>query len=196
MKIATSARIHPQLILGTCEISIGENTLLRPFNIIRNVDLEIGSNAIIGSWNWFSSAPALSVLESFRGSLRLGNHSDINSRHYFDCSGGIVVGNYSCIAGVRSTFITHFVDTKESLQSCKAIQIDDFVMLSSNVSITPGAHIREKSLVAMGSVITAQVFPQNVFIAGVPGIVKGPISGKFFSRKTGKILAKESNADE
>jgi acetyltransferase-like isoleucine patch superfamily enzyme len=195
MRIELSARIHPQLILGAGQISIGENSLVRPFNIFRNVDLEVGANAIIGSWNWFSAATALSTLESFRGSLRLGDHSDINSRHYFDCSGGIVIGDYTCVAGIRSTFITHFVDTKEAVQICKAIRIGDYVMLSSNINVTPGAHVRDQSLVAMGSVLTSHVFPENAFIAGVPGRVKGDTSGKFFNRKIGRITTLNSDTN-
>ena len=51
MNIALSATIHPQIILGKSRISLGANSLIRPFNVFHNVNLEIGANAIIGSWN-------------------------------------------------------------------------------------------------------------------------------------------------
>lgn len=187
MRIKLSAKIHPQLILGGGQITVGENSLIRAFNVFRNVDLEIGANAIIGSWNWISAATALSTLESFRGSLKLGNHSSINSRHYFDCSGGVVIGNYSGVAGIRSTFITHFVDTKEAVQICRSIQIGNYVMLSSNINVAPGANVGDRSLVAMGSVLTSHIFPEKSFIAGVPGRLKAETSGKYFNRKIGRI---------
>jgi acetyltransferase-like isoleucine patch superfamily enzyme len=187
MRIGPNSRIHPQMIFGGGRITVGENSLIRPFNIFRNVELEMGANAIIGSWNWFSAATALSTLESFRGSLKLGNHSSINSRHYFDCSGGVVIGSYTDVAGIRSTFITHFVDTKEAIQICRPIQIGDYVMMSSNLNVTPGATVGNRSLVAMGTVLTSHIFPEKSFIAGVPGSVKGETSGKYFRRKIGRI---------
>jgi len=187
MRIKSSARIYPQLILGGGRITVGENSLIGPFNIFRNVELEIGANVIIGSWNWISAANALSTLESFRGSLRLGDHSSITSRHYFDCSGGIVIGQITSVGGIRSTFITHFVETKEAVQTCRSIQIGDHVQLHSNLKVAPGANVGDQSLVAMGTVLTGHTFPQKSFIAGVPGKVKTETSGKYFNRKIGKI---------
>ena len=195
MPIKLSAKIHPQLILGGGRITAGENSLIRPFNIFRNIDLEIGANTIIGSWNWISAATALSTLESFRGSLRLGDHSSINSRHYFDCSGGVVIGRYSDVAGVRSTFITHFVDTKEAVQTCRSIQIGDYVSLSSNLKVAPGANVGDRSLVAMGSILTSHIFPENSFIAGMPGRLKAETSGKWFNRKVGRIITTNLGAN-
>ena len=193
MKIALSAKIHPQIVWGSCRISVGANSLIRPFNVIRNVKLQIGANAIIGSWNWFSAAPSLSGLDSFKGLLALGNHSSINSRHYFDCSGGIEIGDFSGIAGIRSTFLTHFVDTKESVQKCRTISVGNYVSVSSNVCLAPGATIGNQCLIGMGSVLTFKTYPDNSFIAGVPGIVKSEISGEFFSRKIGNVAITKAN---
>jgi len=183
----TSASFGPNIVLGKCKITIGGNSLIRPFNLFRNVELRVGNDVIIGSWNWFSAAPALKRHSLFRGEISIGDSCGINSRNYFDCSGGISFGMFSDLAGVRSTFITHYIDTHISKQICKPIQIGERVMLSSNIKVAPGAVVGAKSIVAMGSVLIAEEYPSGSLIAGIPGKVKGPRDGTWFDRVSGPV---------
>jgi acetyltransferase-like isoleucine patch superfamily enzyme len=189
--VHASAKFGPNIIIGECKITIGRQSLVRPFNIFRNMNLQIGDDAIIGSWNWFSAAPALKKHPLFKGEFSLGNSSAINSRNYFDCSGGISFGAFSDLAGVRSTFITHFIDTKINKQVCKSIQIGERTMLSSNIKVTPGAVVGARSIVAMGSVLIAEIYPSGSLIAGVPGKVKGSREGLWFDREVGIVYSDE-----
>jgi|DEB19_MinimDraft_3_1074340.scaffolds.fasta_scaffold03963_3 acetyltransferase-like isoleucine patch superfamily enzyme len=195
LNIHASAKFGPNIIIGNCKITIGEGSLVRPFNIFRNVDLRMGNEAIIGSWNWFSAAPALNKHSLFKGEMILGDSVAINSRNYFDCSGGISFGAFSDLAGVRSTFITHFIDTSINKQVCKPIRIGERTMLSSNVTVAPGAVVGAKSIVAMGSVLIADEYPSGCLIAGVPGKVKEPREGLWFNRVSGIVHADEKQSD-
>lgn len=191
--VAHTAVLSPNLFLGVSNLSLGQGSLIRRFNIFRNVKIVIHNNAIIGSWNWISSAPALSSHRNFMGELVLGNSCAINSRNYLDCSGGIYFGPFSHLAGVRSTFITHYIDTKVSGQTCQPIIIGESVMLSSNLNLTPGVKIGNNALIGMGSVLTGKEYPGGFLIAGVPGKVIREVTGAWFERISGPAGLREED---
>ena len=168
-------------------LKLYHNARLRSFNIFRNVGFEIGEGSIFGSFNWVSSASGLKKLSNYSGKLIIGNQCGINSRNYFDCTGGIYFHDFADLAGVRSTFITHQIDVGLSRQTCSPIMIEHHVMVCSNVKVLPGAVIQHSSQVAMGSVVTGKKFPPNSLIAGVPAKYKKNINGKFFLRSKGPV---------
>lgn len=184
-EIRRSAHFGPNLVIGDCILSIGSESRVRPFNIFRNVQFSIGNQSIFGSWNWVSAAPALRDFPNFQGLLKIEDGCGINSRNYFDCSGGIFFESFADLAGVRSTFITHFIDTSNNKQTCKPIRIGESTMLSSNLSVAPGASVGSKSVVAMGTVLINEKYPSDSLIAGVPGKVKAERQGEWFDRKIG-----------
>jgi len=184
-EIRRSAHFGPNLVLGACNLSIGSEARVRPFNIFRNVHFSIGEQSIFGSWNWISAAPALKDYPNFEGLLKIGNGCGVNSRNYFDCSGGIFFEQLSDLAGVRSTFITHYIDTQTNKQTCKSIRIGERSMLSSNLNVAPGANIGSNSIVAMGTVLINEVYSSHSLIAGVPGKVKAERKGEWFDREIG-----------
>lgn len=195
-KIHISAKLGSCLVLGTVQLSIGSHSVIRPFNVLRNLNFVTGENSIVGSWNWFSAAPALIKSKNYKGSFHLGKNGSINSRNYFDCSGGITFGDFTDLAGVRSTFITHYINTLNSTQVCLPIVVADYVMLSSNIKVTPGANVGSKSIVALGSVLINKNYPPGVLLAGVPAEVKNQRQGKWFSRKIGPVLEVEQGTTE
>jgi acetyltransferase-like isoleucine patch superfamily enzyme len=184
-RVHRTAKFGSNLVLGKSTISIGRDSVIRPFNVFRNMSLIMGEEAIIGSWNWFSAAPALLSAKNFTATFLLGNSCAINSRNYFDCSGGISFGTFSDLAGVRSTFISHYIDTKTNRQTCKPIVIGERTMLSSNLIVLPGAVVGDKSLVASGTVLKSENYPSESLIAGVPGKFKALRSGEWFDRSFG-----------
>jgi acetyltransferase-like isoleucine patch superfamily enzyme len=186
-ELAKNCYISPNFVWNVSRFSLGEGAEIRAFNVFRNVGIEIGDCAIIGSFNWFSAAPALRHLSNFTGSFKLGSHGAINSRNYFDCSGGIGFGKFSDLAGVRSIFISHQIDYGTANQSCERIAIGDYCLISANVKMTPGVQVENACLVAMSSVLIRGVYKSGNLYAGVPAKLKKPISGDFFDRKIGRI---------
>ena len=187
-RILPKAKIGSNVFINLTSATIGENTVLRPFSIFRDVKIEIGNNSIIGSWNWVSAAKRLELKAGYLGVLKLGNHCSINSRHYFEVSGGVIFGNYTGVAGVRSTFITHHISLVESKQVCNLIQIGDYTIIGSNCVVVPGGtRIGKRNLFAMGSVIAAGDYADDSLFAGVPAIFKKKITGKHFERDIGAV---------
>jgi acetyltransferase-like isoleucine patch superfamily enzyme len=186
--IGKRARIAPNIFLNTTKISIGSGAEIRAFNIFRNVSLEVGVESIIGSFNWVGAARGLSELPSFKGLLSLGQHSAINSRNYFDVSGGVFFGDFSDLAGVRSTFITHQIDLSLSIQSCNTIEIGNHSMICSNSKLVPGGtRIGDRCIFAMGSLVRSGVYPNDGFYAGCPATLKKMTSGQWFHRGKGRV---------
>lgn len=187
-KIGSGVKIGINCFVNTKNVRIANNAHIRPLNVFRNVELEFRESSILGSFNWISAAKGLENLPNYRGKLFLGKESAINSRNYFDVSGGINIGDFSDIAGVRSTFITHQIDLKNAIQTCDAIEIGKYTMICSNSLLVPGGtYIGDRCLFAMGSTITAGTYSDGGFYAGVPAILKKGTDGKWFNRSTGKV---------
>ena len=187
-KIEPEVKIGPNIFIKTSNVKLQKRAEIRPFNIFRNISLEIGSNSVLGSFNWIGSAIALSGLPNYRGILSLGEHSAVNSRNYFDVSGGVYIGNFSDLAGVRSTFVTHQIDLERAAQTCNEIRIGSHTMICSNSLFVPGGtNIGERCLFAMGSVIRAGTYPTGGFYAGTPAVLKKQTSGDWFFRDSGKV---------
>ena len=61
----------------------------------------------------------------------------------------------------------------------KSIVIANHVWLAENVKILKGVSIAEDSVVGMNSLVTSNVYPQNVIMAGNPAkVIKNNISWK------------------
>ncbi len=179
--------IQSNFLWNIQHLSIERGAKIRFGNVFKNVSFLIGKNSIIGPLNWVTCAPALSHLSDYSGVLSVGGESAINSRNYLDCTGGINIGNFSDLAGVRSTLITHQIDVARAEQTCQSIVVGDYCLISSNCKFVPGVKIGEKSLVAMGSVLPKKSYPNNSKIAGVPGRIIGKTEGLFYSRSSGPI---------
>ena len=166
-------------------VKIGNFSVIQSMSIYRDVALEIGENSGIGSWNWISSAVPLKKSSDYRGKLELGNGTFIHSRNYFDVTGGIKLGNFSSIAGVRSTFLTHQTDTVFNTRVCNQIWVGDHTMICSNTLLVPGGTIiGDRCVIAMGSVVKSGKYPSDSLYAGNPAVHKKSTKGNWFSRNS------------
>lgn len=171
--------------ISTQRLVMEPNTRIGHFNVIRDmkeVHLEAGSH--MAQWNWLSSAKELSTDNSQfdAGKLFLGAKSAIMSRHYLDCSGGIVVGRSTIIGGVKSTFLTHQIDMSSGVQTIAPIIIGDNCFLGSDIRVVAGTTIPSKSLIAMGAVVTGMLPTESTLYAGVPARPVRAADGKWFQR--------------
>lgn len=187
-RVSALARISPVVLMRLGSLEVGPNAVVGPFNVIRDVvSVQLGEGSRIGQWNWISAAAPLRP-RGESGRLRLGAHSAITSRHYLDCSGGISIGKYSTVAGVRSTFVTHGINWKSNAQSIKPITVGAYCLLSSNVNIAPGALIEDKVVIGMGSTVAGRVGPEgSLQVGGRAGVVKQGLEGRYFRRLLGAV---------
>jgi acetyltransferase-like isoleucine patch superfamily enzyme len=200
LRHALGWRLHPTSRVGlslidATNVRLGPGTRIGHFNVIRGLThLEMGEAAAIGNWNWFSAAPMFEWRdrglpgEHFRG-LRIGTHTAITSRHYLDCSGGVTIGAFTTLGGVRTTILSHEIDVAAGVQTTQPVSVGDYCFISSNVCLTPGSHIPSRSLVAMGAVVVGRLPQEGALYGGVPaGMLRSDIgSGAYFNRRKGFV---------
>ena len=166
---------------------MGDGARIGPFNVFRDVrSLRLGASATISQWNWISAAAAL-VEAGAPGSFAMGKHSAVTSRHYLDVSGGVSIGEFTTVAGVRSTFITHGIRWTVSEQSVKGIEIGDYCLISSNVSVTPGTVVENKVVVGMGATISGQLQSNSLYVQPRAALQRTDLVGSYFSRRRGFV---------
>lgn len=158
------------------------------FNVIRQMAVvDVGADATIGQWNWITASPELS--SDHGGYLIVGHDSAITSRHYIDCSGGVRIGHHTTLAGVRTVVLSHQIDVFRNVQSIAAVEIGDYVLLSSSVCVTPGSHIPSSCVIAMGAVVVGKLSAEGAMYAGVPATLKRREigHGAYFGRVEGVV---------
>jgi UDP-3-O-[3-hydroxymyristoyl] glucosamine N-acyltransferase len=189
-QIARSARIGFSYV-AALDVVMAERTRIGHLSVFRDIRLRMQNDSLIGNWNWVSAARAFRDLppqHSSPATLSLGPHSAITSRHYIDASGGITIGAFTTIAGVRSTILSHQIDLDRGVQSIRPVRIGNYCFLSSNICIVPGAEVDDQVVVAMGAVIVGHLEGGRSY-GGVPAktIRTNARSGEYFRRRRGVV---------
>jgi len=184
--IAPSARIGFSFFVNVTGVHLSEGARIGHFNVFWNLrGLELGERSEIGQWNWITAAAALLRRHGngLHGRLALGDNTSISSRHYLDCSGGITVGSFTVVAGVRTTFLTHQIDVNVASQTLLPVRVGDYCLVSSNVRVTPGSVVGDRCVLAMGAVVVGELTQPRMLYAGVPAKpVKELGDAAFFDR--------------
>lgn len=189
-RVHPSARVHPILLLGVQQLAVGQQARIGSFSVFRRLrQMTVHDFGRIGQWNWVSSAPEFWSVSESAGRFSVGQHASITSRHYIDCSGGFTIGEFSTLAGVRSTVITHGISIERSAQQCSGVVVGRYSIVSSNVKLVPGANVPDNSLVAMGAVVTKGLVEPFCIYGGVPArrIISMPRDSLYFSRSEGRV---------
>jgi acetyltransferase-like isoleucine patch superfamily enzyme len=187
-----SARVGLSFFDNVRHVRLGPRASIGHFNVFRDlVQLDVEADAAIGQWNWITAADVLVRGRSDGGeggTLRLGSHSAITSRHYVDCSGGVVIGDHTTVAGVRSTILTHEIDVATSRQTVAGVRIGDFCFVGSNARVTPGSFIPDRCVTAMGAVVAGALPEPGALYGGVPARVLRDVGdGEYFRRERGHV---------
>lgn len=182
--------IHPTASIGMSiicadSVHIGPHVKIGHFNVLRSLsDVRMGEGAKIGRWNWITAAPEFRAVSDLKkpGRLDLAENAVVTSRHYLDCSGGIALGRFALVAGVRSTVFSHQIDVVSSRQTAAEVVIGDYCLVGSNAKILPGVNIAPNSQIAMGSVVNKSIEEPGYLWAGVPVSRKRRTGGAWFER--------------
>ena len=191
-KIDRSARIGMSIV-DSDGLEMGPGSRIGHFTVLRGLrQTRIGAGATVGNFNWITASPMFrsqATAMSEHACFTLGRESAVTARHYIDCSGGVTIGEYTTVAGVRSTIISHQIDLIEGVQSTRATKIGDYCFVSSNVCVTPGASIPDRSVVAMGAVVVGDLAPAGALFGGVPAqVLRSTVdTGRYFRRTRGFV---------
>jgi acetyltransferase-like isoleucine patch superfamily enzyme len=190
-RIDRSARIGLSIV-DSDVLDMGPGSRIGHFTVLRGLRCtHLGARATVGNFNWVTAAPEFQSRgeDANDGCFILGRESAITSRHYVDCSGGVIIGRYTTIAGVRSTILSHQIDLTAGVQSTKTTRIGDYTFVSSNVCVTPGASIPDRSVVAMGAVVVGHLEQTGALYGGVPAraLRSNVYAGAYFRREHGYV---------
>jgi carbonic anhydrase/acetyltransferase-like protein (isoleucine patch superfamily) len=188
-EVHASASVGPILLVNVMNLSVGADSRVGPFSVIRDMRrVSLGSGARLGQWNWISSARDFWHVDG-AGELVISDGAAVTSRHYFDCSGGVAIGRFSTVAGVRSTFVTHGIDVGTNAQMCTGIVVDEYSIVGSNAKLVPGAFVPDHCLMAMGSVITVGLEEPYAMYAGSPARRKKGLdrNSAYFTRTVARV---------
>lgn len=126
------------------------NSQIANKNKVKNLQNFFCAHSNIGSGNIILGD--LSVLSTDAVNAFYCVHSDIIARHYFDCLGGVVIKQFSLVAGIKSHFWTHqmtfgvedvFCDQRGERRARKFVTRKIIVagesIIGSNATILPGS---------------------------------------------------------
>lgn len=181
-------------------IEMKQNSRIGHLNVLRGLrEAHIEPHGRIGQWNWISASSEIisskdEQLNHERGVLRVHLHAAITNRHYIDCSGGFSLGRFSTIGGVKSTIMSHQIDTSALRNSSAPVHVGDYCAVSSDVRIVPGVSIPDRCRIAMGAVVAASLPESDTLYGGVPAKpLKRIGDDPWFSRIRGYVPADTSD---
>jgi len=189
--------IDPSASIGICiidakEVQIGPGCRIGHFTVVRKLpQLVMGDHATLGQWNWITCGEFFTSGESEvpppeRQGLFIDRHAALTSRHYVDCAGGVFIGQFTTVAGIRSTIITHQIDIN-ARQVCEPVRIGEYCYIGSDVKFVPGACVPDRSIVAMGAVVVGALPECGGLYTGVPARYLRPAKeGEYFTRSVGR----------
>ncbi|WP_016798423.1 acyltransferase [Vibrio cyclitrophicus] len=141
-----------------------------------HVKIQRYNKSIIGSIRYVPQGSGGVEFGGDLGLLKVGESCQIKSNSYFDCSGGISIGDYFHTGRGLTIFSTSHNWNKASKLPYddefipKPVSIGNYVWLGANVTILPGTSIGNGVIVSAGSVVRGNI-PDNVVIAGNPAEV-------------------------
>ncbi|MEH3090306.1 MAG: GDSL-type esterase/lipase family protein, partial [Microbacterium arborescens] len=154
-------RIHPTAQarssivwrVGSFEMAAGAS--FGSANVVKNMrEIRLGQSAMIGRWNLVSSHPLFVRHLPHGGSLVLGPHAKVTSRHQLDCSGSVSLGAFASLAGHQSRVMSHSVDLARNAQAAFPVVIGERSFVGTRVLILGGATLPDRSVLGAGSVLT------------------------------------------
>lgn len=195
-KIDKKARIGKSIILAK-ELIMADGSHIGSFTFCKRIDkLQMGKNSNLGNFNMITGFPTGNPsFKHFlhrptrRCELIVGEETGITSRHFFDCNGGIYIGNFSQIAGYETTFLSHSIDLENNRQDVEPIVIGDYCFIGTRCTFIKGSIIPDKSVVGACSLVNKRFEESNCLYAGVPvKKIKDALNYQFFERKEGFVI--------
>jgi len=192
-KIHPTARIGLSIVVPRA-LEMGPNSRIGSLNYIRRQDLVLlKEGALIGHLNsiggYGRTTSGSFRMQSRSPSLILHAHAAITSRHLFDCTDCIEIGEYSLIAGYRSQFLTHSPRLSVPAQTCSPIFIGKRVFVGTGAIFLRGASTPDCVVVSAGSLVKGPLSTAYALYEGVPAqsVRTLPADYGFFTRADGPI---------
>ena len=172
-EINKTARIGKSIILAK-KLRMGPKSRIHNFVLCKRIDaLEMGEDSGIANFTYITGFSVvgckhfLHVLDR-KCELVLGKSAGITSRHFVDCNGGVYIGDFTTIAGIRTQILTHSIDVYNNRQDAKPIKIGKYCFLGTGCILLPGSELPDYSILGAGAVLTKAYMNSGCLYAGLP----------------------------
>lgn len=154
---------HFNVVTRVQRITIKDHVRIGHLNIIRGGDeVTLGRYCEIIRMNEINSIPDPEVVNPIDPVFILGDGSIVTTGHKIDFTDRVEIGRRVILGGRNSSLWTH------NRQRTMPITIGSLVYMGSEIRMAPGSAVPARSIVGIGSVITAQLEEEGKLIAGVP----------------------------
>jgi acetyltransferase-like isoleucine patch superfamily enzyme len=154
---------HFNVFTRVQKLTIKDHVRIGHLNIIRGGDeVSLGRYCEIMRMNEINSIPDPEVVNKIDPVFRLGDGSVVTTGHKIDFTDRVEIGRRVILGGRNSSIWTH------NRQRTMPITIGSLVYMGSEIRMAPGSAIPARSIVGIGSVITAPLAEEGKLIAGVP----------------------------
>lgn len=193
--IHKTARIGFSIILADT-FEMEEGAKITNFTFINNINnCLLKAYSKMGSFNWVTGAnksnKSIFQYSSARVcELVVGVHTRITEKHFFDCNGGVYVGDFTTIAGMRTVIMSHSIDVKVSRQTADTISIGKYCFIGTNSILLKGCAIPDYCVLGAGSVVTKKFEAPYSLYGGNPAKLIKPLHPEetlYFSRTHGHV---------
>jgi acetyltransferase-like isoleucine patch superfamily enzyme len=171
--IHPTARIGKSIILAK-EVRLDAYSRIHSLVICKNIDrLVLCEDSGIASMTYITGTPT-SGTNHFRHVLNrrcelvLERSSGITSRHYIDCTGGVYVGEFTTVAGIRSQILSHSIDVYQNRQDAASVHIGKYCFIGTGCIILPGSSLPDYSVLGAGGVLAKQQSETHTLYVGCP----------------------------
>jgi acetyltransferase-like isoleucine patch superfamily enzyme len=153
-QIGSDVVLGPNLVVGCGRFEIADGAAIMQFNTFRALSrVELGPLSHIGNFNYFSAAPDYQQFSPWVGRLMIGEGAIITNRHYFDCSGQVILGPYAAVSGLKCILQTHELDLADNISGVGRIVLESKAVASTGCILLKDSYLPEKSVLAAGSVL-------------------------------------------
>ena len=154
---------HFNVVTRVAKLTIRDHTRIGHLNIIRGgAEVSLGRYSEIIRLNEINSIPDPDVVNEIDSTFVLGDGSIVTTGHKIDFTDRVEIGRRVILGGRNSSLWTH------NRQRTMPITIGAKVYIGSEIRMAPGSAIPARSIVGIGSVITAPLAEEGKLIAGVP----------------------------
>jgi acetyltransferase-like isoleucine patch superfamily enzyme len=154
---------HLNLIIRVKKLEIGDHVGIGHLNVIRGGNkVHLGRYSEVIRMNEINSIPDPDAVNETDPTLLLGDGSIVTTGHKIDFTDRVEIGRRTILGGRNSSLWTH------NRQRTMPITIGSFAYIGSEIRMAPGSSIPSRSIVGIGSVVTAQLLEEGKLIGGVP----------------------------
>lgn len=171
--IDATARIGKSIILAR-NVNMEPLSRIHTGVLCKGIDLlSLGQDSGIASLTYITGFSALDKrffkkVNERRCELVLGAHAGITSRHFIDCNGGVYIGDYATVAGIRTQILTHSIDVYKNQQDAKPVHVGRACFVGTGCILLPGSVLPDYSVLGAGAVLTKAHDKIGCVYAGAP----------------------------